>query len=674
MSFLPTTAEELQDIGQVDFVLVTGDAYVDHPSFGVSIIGRLLESKGFTVAILPQPDWKSTDDFTRFGRPKLAFLVTGGNIDSMVNHYSVSLHKRKADAYSPGGQLGRRPNRATIVYSNKIREVYKDVPIIIGGIEASLRRLAHYDYWDNAIRRSILLDSAADLIVYSMGENQIVEIAEALESGLEVQHLTFIPGTVFKTKDISFLDDPIMLPSFKAIKEPTVSSKQIYAKSFMTQYENTDYLTAKILVEEYPNIYVVQNKPAKPLTRAELDRVYALPYARDYHPMYKSEGGVPAIEEVKFSIISNRGCFGSCHFCALSFHQGRAVQSRSHKSIIAEATHFTHDPMFKGYIHDVGGPTANFRASPCDRWEKESPIPCKRQCLVPKPCKNLRVDHKDYLKLLKALREIPKVKKVFIRSGIRYDYMLNDPKGEAFLQELCAHHVSGRLKVAPEHVSGKVLSMMGKPDFDDYKKFAAKFEEMNKKLNKDQYLVPYLMSSHPGCNLDDAIALAEYLQSIGHIPEQVQDFYPTPGTLSTCMYYTGLDPRTMKKVFVPKSQREKSLQRALIQYRLPGNYEIVKKALIKAGRKDLIGHDPKALIRPVKAGKAKSAGLQEKGLRKKEAQIKGAQGKVSQEKSSRGKIRQRKNLKERGSQKKSIQEKFSSTEASKKNHKSRKRK
>ena len=605
MAFLPTTVEELKDIGQVDFVLITGDAYVDHPSFGASIIGRLLESKGFSVAILPQPNWKSTADFTRFGKPKLAFLITGGNIDSMVNHYSVSLHKRKTDAYSPGGQLGKRPNRATIAYSNKIREIYKNVPIIIGGIEASLRRLAHYDYWDNAIRRSILLDSAADLIVYGMGENQIIEIAEALKSGLEVQHLTFIPGTVFKTKDISFLDNPLILPPFKAIKEPTLPAKKEYAKSFMIQYENTDYLTAKILVEEYPNIYVVQNKPAKPLTTAELDRLYSLPYVRDYHPMYENEGGVPAIEEVKFSIISNRGCFGSCNFCALSFHQGKIVQSRSHKSIIAEATNFTHDPIFKGYIHDVGGPTANFRNPACDRWEKESPHPCRRQCLVPKPCKNLRFDHEDYLKLLKSLREIPKVKKVFIRSGIRYDYVLNDPKGDAFLEELCAHHISGRLKVAPEHVSEKVLSSMGKPGFDEYKKFAAKFEKVNKKLNKDQYLVPYLMSSHPGCTLNDAIELAEYLQSIGHIPEQVQDFYPTPGTLSTCMYYTGLDPRTMKKIFVAKSQREKTIQRTLMQYRLPVNYEIVKNTLIKAGRKDLIGHDPKALIRPIKVKKLK---------------------------------------------------------------------
>jgi len=451
--------------------------------------------------------------------------------------------------------------------------------------------------------------------VYGMGENQIIEIAEALESGLEVKDLTFIPGTVFKTKDISYVEDPVVLPPFRAIKEPAFHAKKEYAKSFMTQYENTDYLTAKILVEEYPNIYVVQNKPAKPLTTAELDRIYSLSFARDYHPMYKSAGGVPAIEEVKYSITASRGCFGGCNFCALSFHQGRVVQARSHKSIIAEATSFTHDPQFKGYIHDVGGPTANFRTQACDRWDtglsdpasrqlKDTDIAhCKRQCLVPKPCKNLKYDHKDYQKLLKALREIPRVKKVFIRSGIRYDYVLGDPNGDAFLEELCTHHISGRLKVAPEHVSEKVLACMGKPGFDNYKNFAVRFEKINKKLGKEQYLVPYLMSSHPGCNLDDAIELAEYLQSIGHMPEQVQDFYPTPGTLSTCMYYTGLDPRTMKRIFVAKTQREKTAQRALMQYRLPGNYEIVKSALIKAGRKDLIGHNPAALIRPARVKK-----------------------------------------------------------------------
>lgn len=597
MPYLPTTIEELRG-DSLDFVLVTGDAYVDHPSFGASIISRVLESRGYKVAILSQPNWKTTEDFTRFGRPKLGFLVTGGNIDSMVNHYTVALHKRKTDSYSPGGETSKRPNRATIVYCNKIREVYKDVPIIIGGLEASLRRLAHYDYWDNAVRRSILLDSAADLLVYGMGEHQIVEIAEALEAGLAVEHLTFINGTVFKARNIDFLVDPVILPTFKQIKEPTDSGKKQFASSFITQYDNTDFLTAQTLVEDYGGTYVVQNRPADPLSTSQLDRIHALPYMRDYHPMYNKQGGVPAIQEVKFSITSNRGCFGSCNFCALSFHQGRFVQARSHKSIIAEAVSFTHDPMFKGHIHDVGGPTANFRKPPCDRWKQENAKPCKRKCLAPSPCPNLEYDHKDYLKLLRKLREIPKIKKVFIRSGIRYDYLLADPDGGDFLRELCQHHVSGRLKVAPEHVSDKALTYMGKSSFDLYKKFATKFEMTNKKLGKTQYLVPYLMSSHPGCGLDDAIEMAEYLRDAAVKPEQVQDFYPTPGTLSTCMFYTGLDPRTMEKIFVPKTQREKTAQRALIQYRLPINYEIVKQALIRAGRKDLIGHDPKALLRP----------------------------------------------------------------------------
>ena len=600
MPFLPTTKNELNNTTQQpDFVLVTGDAYVDHPSFGAAIIARVLESHGYSIAILAQPDWKTTDDFCKFGEPRLGFLVTGGNIDSMVNHYSVSLHKRKSDAYSPGGELGKRPNRATIVYCNKIREVYKNTPIIIGGLEASLRRLAHYDYWDNAVRRSILLDSSADILVYGMGEKQIVEIAEALDSGIGVGDISFVAGTVFKTRDISNLDEPVILPPYKAVSSPVPEAREEYAKSFMLQYHNTDYLFAKTLVESYGNIFVVQNKPANPLTTQELDRVFSLPYQRDVHPMYEKSGGVPAIEEVKFSIMSSRGCFGACNFCALSFHQGRMIQARSHKSIIAEAQNFIHDSAFKGYIHDVGGPTANFRAPSCDRWDKDADgKPCKRQCLFPKPCKKLRISHADYSKLLEKIRLLPKIKKVFVRSGIRYDYLLNDPKGDKFLQDLCEHHVSGRLKVAPEHVSDKVLDAMGKPSFDDYKKFASKYKNTNEKLGKDQYLVPYLMSSHPGCELGDAIALAEYLQSVGIKPEQVQDFYPTPGTLSTCMYYTGLDPRTMKKIFVPKSQKEKTMQRALIQYRLPANYEIVKAALIKAGRKDLIGHDPKALIRP----------------------------------------------------------------------------
>jgi len=592
MPFLPTTVEENRN-AQVDFVLVTGDAYVDHPSFGASIIGRVLESFGYLVAILPQPDWKNAAAFTKFGAPRLGFLVTGGNIDSMVNHYSVSRHKRKTDAYSPGGKLGLRPNRATIVYCNKIREVYKNIPIIIGGLEASLRRLAHYDYWDDAVRRSILLDAGADILVYGMGERAIVEIAEALDSGLEAQDIVFVPGTVYKTRDISNLDNPVILPSFDAINKPTPESKKAYSTTTFLQHRNTDYLTAKTLVESYGSQYVVQNPPQAPLTTAEMDRVYSLPYQRDYHPMYKEEGGVPAIEEVKFSIVSNRGCFGGCNFCALSFHQGKEVQTRSHKSIVAEASGFTHDPDFKGYIHDVGGPTANFRHRACSRENV-----CNRKCLFPTPCKNLRLDHEDYLRLLKTLRELPRVKKVFVRSGIRYDYLLADPKGDKFLRELCEHHISGRLKVAPEHTSANVLEAMGKPSFDMYEKFSQKFEAINRELGKEQYLVPYLMSSHPGSGLDEAIELAEYLQRTGQRPEQVQDFYPTPGTVSTCMYYTGLKLDSKTRIFSPKGNREKATQRALIQYRLVGNYDLVKAALLKAGRKDLIGHDPRALIRP----------------------------------------------------------------------------
>lgn len=613
MPFLPVTAQEIQN---PDFVLVTGDAYVCHPSFGAAIIARVLEARGYSVAVLAQPDWKTTADFTRFGEPRLGFLVTGGNIDSMVNHYTVALHKRKTDAYSPGGAVGRRPNRAAIVYSNKIREVYKTAPIILGGLEASLRRLAHYDYWDNAVRRSILLDAAADLILYGMGETPIVEIAEALDSGIAVKDISFIAGTVFKTRDLSCVDEPLILPPFKAVREPTSAGKKEYARSFVLQNENTDYLTARILAEQYANFFVVQNRPAAPLSAADLDRIYALPYMRAPHPMYENDG-VPAIEEIKFSITANRGCFGGCSFCSLNFHQGRVVQARSHKSIIAEAKNFTHDADFKGYIHDVGGPTANFRMPPCDRWQNsENCKTCRRNCLVPTPCPNLKFDHADYLLLLKSLRELPGVKKVFIRSGIRYDYLLADPDGGAFLRELCEHHISGRLKVAPEHVSAKVLRAMGKPDFEIYKQFAEKFAAANAKLKKEQYLVPYLISSHPGCTLNDAIELAEYLQSVGAKPEQVQDFYPTPGTLSTCMYYTGLDPRTGKRVFVPKSAREKATQRALIQYRNPANYDIVKNALEKAGRKDLIGFHPRALIRPARTQRKLKPPKRKKNARK----------------------------------------------------------
>ena len=595
MDFLPVNKEDMKKRGwdELDFVYVSGDAYVDHPSFGAAIITRMLESHGYRVGIIPQPDWKSIESFKKLGKPKLAFLVSGGNIDSMVNLYSVSKKRRSRDLYSPGGEMGLRPDRATIVYCQKLREAYKDVPILIGGIEASLRRLSHYDYWDNKVRRSILLDSQADLLMYGMGEHQIVELAEALESGIDVKDITFVRGTVYKTKTLeNIYEDYEQLPHFKE----TSKEKEIYAKSFLTQYRNTDAVSAKILVEPYNDCYVVQNKPSLPLSQSEFDSAYGLPYMRDYHYMYKEKGGIPAIEEVKFSIISNRGCFGSCNFCALAFHQGRVIQARSHQSILSEAEKITWEPEFKGYIHDVGGPTANFRFPACDKQLTKGA--CKdRQCLFPTACKNLKVDHKDYLSLLRKIRELPRVKKVFVRSGIRYDYLIYD-KDETFFKELCQYHISGQLKVAPEHISPRVLEKMGKPGRDVYDRFTAKYFEINKKIGKEQYLVPYLMSSHPGSDLKAAVELAEYLRDLGYMPEQVQDFYPTPGTLSTCMFYTELDPRTMEKVYVPKTPHEKAMQRALMQYRKPNNYELVAEALKKAGRIDLIGFDKHCLIRP----------------------------------------------------------------------------
>ena len=598
MAFLPVTKEEMIERGweRPDFVYVCGDAYVDHPSFGAAIICRVLESHGYKVCFIAQPDWKSHHDFMRFGEPRLGFLVSAGNIDSMVNHYTVAKKRRTKDYYTPGGEMGKRPDRATIVYCNKIREVYKKTPIIIGGVEASLRRLSHYDYWDNKVRRSILLDSGADLLLYGMGEHQIVEVAEALDSGIPVNEITFIRGTVFKTKDISRVYDYIELPDYEEI----IKDKDLYAKSFLTQYENTDAITAKPLVERYKEYTVVQNPPSMPLKTNELDKVYALNYERNYHPMYESMGGVPAIEEVKFSLISNRGCFGNCNFCALAFHQGRVVTARSHNSLAAEAEKITWDPDFKGYIHDVGGPTANFRGPACKKQETKGA--CKgKQCLWHTKCENLEVSHKDYVKLLRRLREIPKVKKVFIRSGIRYDYLIYD-KDETFFNELCKYHISGQLKVAPEHVSPKVLAKMGKPTRDVYDRFVKKYYEINRRLGMEQYLVPYLMSSHPGSDLDAAIELAEYLRDIGHMPQQVQDFYPTPGTLSTAMYYTEKDPRTMEKVYVPKTPHEKAMQRALMQYKMPQNYDLVLEALKKAGRTDLIGFDKHCLIRPRQMG------------------------------------------------------------------------
>lgn len=592
--FLPISKEDMQERGweQLDFVLISGDAYVDHPSFGAAVIGRVLENRGYKVGILAQPDWENNEAFKLFGRPRLGFLVTAGNIDSMVNHYTVAKKKRSDDLYSPGGKSGYRPDRATIVYSNKVKEIYSDVPIILGGIEASLRRFAHYDYWSNKIRRSILLDAKADLLVYGMGERQIVEIAEALESGIPAKEITFINGTVYKTKDRERAYEPIFLPHYDEI----LDSKKKYAESFMLQYNNMDAISGKPLVEEYKNNFVVQNPPHEPIPQSELDDIYSLPFARTYHPIYEEKGGIPAIKEVKFSLISNRGCFGSCNFCAITFHQGRVVQSRSHRSILSEAKKIVWDPEFKGYIHDVGGPTANFRHRACDKQQKHGV--CKeRLCLYPSPCKKLKIDHQDYLKLLRNLRQLPNVKKVFIRSGLRYDYLIHDSNDE-FFKELCQHHVSGQLKVAPEHVSAEVLKKMGKPQREVYESFVKKYQKINKELGMNQFLVPYLMSSHPGSDLKEAIELAEYLRDLGYMPEQVQDFYPTPGTLSTCMYYTELDPRTMEKVYVPKSAHEKAMQRALIQYRKPQNYDLVYEALIKAERRDLIGFDKKCLIKP----------------------------------------------------------------------------
>lgn len=595
--FLPISKEDMKNRGwdELDFVYVIGDAYVDHPSFGHAIISRLLEANGYKVGIISQPDWKDKKSVTILGKPRLGFLVMSGNMDSMVNHYSVSKKHRQTDAFTPGGVIGKRPDYATVVYSNLIRQTYKDVPIILGGIEASLRRLGHYDYWSNKVKRSILMDSGADLLSYGMGEKSIIEIADALNSGINVKDITFIDGTVYKTNDLSDVFDYIRLPKFAEIKE----SKEIYAKSFYTQYCNTDPFVAKKLVEEYNDgIYVVQNTPSKPLTQMEMDRVYSLNYMRNYHPSYEELGGVPAITEVKFSLVSNRGCFGGCSFCALTFHQGRIIQTRSHESIINEAKQITWDKDFKGYIHDVGGPTANFRHTSCDKQLTKGVCPNK-QCLFPKPCKNLNVDHKDYLKLLRKLRELPRVKKVFIRSGIRFDYLMCDAD-DTFMKEMVEHHISGQLKVAPEHISDNVLKMMGKLENSVYEKFITKYKKLNDKLGLKQFVVPYLMSSHPGSKLEDAIALAEYLRDLGYMPEQVQDFYPTPSTISTCMYYTGYDPRTMEQVYVPTNPHEKAMQRALIQYRNPKNYDLVHEALIKAHREDLIGFGKECLIKPRK--------------------------------------------------------------------------
>ena len=593
--FLPATKEELEErgIAQPDFVYVIGDAYVDHPSFGPAIIGRVLESHGYSVAILSQPDWKNPESIQIYGEPRLAFLVSSGNMDSMVNHYSVSKKRRKTDAFTPGGVMGKRPDRADMVYSNLLRHVYKHVPIILGGIEASLRRMAHYDYWADGFKRSLLLDSGADLISYGMGERSIVEIADALNSGISVRDLTFVNGTVYKTSHKEDIYDAIFLPDYESMK----ADKTLYARSFGIQQKNADPIRGKRMAEQYSeHLFIVQNPPAKPLTQEEMDEVYDLPFQRAVHPSCLAEGDVPAFSEIKFSLASCRGCFGACSFCALTFHQGRIIQARSHESLLREAEAMTKDKDFKGYIHDVGGPTADFRRPACDKQLKAGACP-ERQCLFPKPCPNLKADHSDYISLLRKLRAVPGVKKVFIRSGIRFDYVLADPD-QTFLKELCEYHVSGQLKVAPEHVSDAVLSKMGKPERSVYEEFCRRYRKMNETLQKKQYLVPYLMSSHPGSTLKEAVELAEYCRDLGYMPEQVQDFYPTPSTMSTCMYYTGLDPRTMEQVYVPKNPHEKAMQRALIQYRDPKNRDLVLEALERCGRRDLIGYSPKCLLRP----------------------------------------------------------------------------
>ena len=587
---------------QVDFIFISADAYVDHPSFAVAILSRTLESYGFKVAIIPQPNTKNLEDFKRCGEPRLGILISGGNIDSMVAHYTAAKKKRSEDLYSPGGKAGKRPDRPTIVYSKMAREAFPDKPIIIGGIEASLRRFAHYDYWEDKVMPSILEDSGADLLIYGMGERILKEIAFALNDGLDIKSITYIDGTAYMTEDASYIEDAAVIPSFEEVKK----DKKAYAVSVSEQYAQHDFARGKTVIQPHKNRFLVQNKPAAPLSRSELDRIFSLPFTREVHPMYEKMGGVPAIEEVKFSITSSRGCFGSCNFCALAFHQGRTVQSRSHKSIITEAEKMTNMPDFKGYINDVGGPTANFRAPSCEKQLKEGV--CKnRQCLFPAPCPNMKVSHTEYVKLLRELRSLPKIKKVFIRSGIRFDYLMAD-KDDTFLKELCQHHISGQLKVAPEHISDNVLKLMGKPSNRVYRDFCTAYKRINNQLGKEQYLVPYLMSSHPGSTLNDAIELAIYLKKEGINPQQVQDFYPTPGTISTCMYYTGIDPRTMKKVYVAKDPTEKAMQRALLQYRRPENYALVHKALVMAGRQDLIGFDKNCLIRPKNYTKSKDGG------------------------------------------------------------------
>ena len=636
--FLPISRADMERRGwdRCDFVYVSGDAYVDHPSFGMAIITRLLEANGYKVGVIAQPDWNDPESIAVFGEPRLGFLVSAGNMDSMVNHYTVNKKRRHDDAYTPGGKGGARPNHAAVVYSNLIRRTFKETPIILGGIEASLRRLAHYDYWSDSLKRSILLDSGADLISYGMGERSIVEIADALAAGLSVSDLTFIDGTVFRTRSLEHVVDYEMLPGWEEVS----GDKRAFAESFATQYRASDPVCGSRLVETYPHgVYVVQNPPAAPLTQNEMDAVYRLPYARTWHPSYDEAGGVPALSEVKFSLTSCRGCFGECAFCALTFHQGRIVTGRSHESLLDEARVMTADPEFKGYIHDVGGPTANFRGPACAKQRTRGAC-TDRRCLGTKPCPALKADHRDYTGLLRKLRKLPGVKKVFVRSGIRFDYVMADPDPDrTFLRELTEHHVSGQLRVAPEHVSDTVLAAMGKPPRAVYDAFCGAFEEINRETGKKQFVVPYLMSSHPGSTLAEAIELAEYVRDMGFNPEQVQDFYPTPSTISTCMYYTGLDPLTMEPIYVPKTPHEKALQRALIQYRNPDNYDLVREALTKAGRTDLIGWDKQCLIRPIRPKKRDADGGAPKGKgrgnkgRASSSNGKNAKGRASSERS-----------------------------------------
>lgn len=596
--FLPVSKADMEQRGwqQLDFLCITGDAYVDHPSFGMTIIARILEKMGFRVGIIAQPDWRNAKDFNRLGKPRLGVLITAGNLDSMLAHYSAAKHRRAKDMYSPGGKPGKRPDRATTAYVHRAREAFGKIPIIIGGIEASLRRFAHYDFWDDRVRRSILIDSRANILIYGMGEKQIKEIAERLAAGEKVDTITHVPGTLVKADTLEAWHDYLEIPSYGDV----VADKLKFAEAFKIQYEEQDPYRGKRIVQKHDEGYIIQNPPAEPLTSEEMDAIYDLPYVRNYHPTYESAGGVPAIQEVKFSIVSHRGCFGGCAFCALISHQGRIIQARSKDSILREARQLIAMPDFKGYIHDLGGPTANFRVPACSQQHDRGT--CKgKQCLFPAPCRNLKYDHTEYLDILRALRVLPGVKKVFVRSGLRFDYLMAGDYKE-FLSELCEHHISGQLKVAPEHVAKRVTDLMGKSGRTVYERFRRAYQQINKQLGKEQYLVPYFMSSHPGCSLQEAVELAEFIRDMGYNPEQVQDFIPTPGSLSTCMYYTGINPLNGQKVYVPRTLKEKTLQRALLQYRNPKNHRLVFEALQKAGRTDLIGYDAKCLIRPLRIG------------------------------------------------------------------------